>query len=234
MTELQAAPAPEITPPPIDGDKVPVRVNAFEFLRHANSALLPMFPYDEPGSIMPCGGIFRSGGGKDFSAFQHLNTVDEIVICFGSNGTQLRPGQVAAGPRKHHVSVPFSDPDNEEHFVMMTITQRQAEKGETQHEEHTFFCEKCQEPLVHEGMNAYTGDVDVPPERKGYSQPSMTIRQTLAVARQLDASEEARTCKACGHVNKPFPYELWGWNRYDDQAYCSERALDAFLQLGNS
>lgn len=231
MVNAPVADAPEITAPGEFTDRPPLRVNVFEFLSQANSALLPMFPYEEPGAIVPCGAVFRSGPGKKLNAFHHFNTVDEIVIVFGAEGVPMRPGQVVVGPKKHHVGPTFANPDDTDQFVMMTITQRQSEPGSHQHEALTFFCSACQAPLAVSAYDSHNAEVVSDPLRVGYAPPLETIIRTYETARSLD-DPETRKCKACGHQNEPFPYHNWGWSRYADQVFCSEKALRSFLQLG--
>ena len=43
-------------------EKVPMKVNAFDFIRGANTQLLPLFPYPGPGAIVPCCAAFESDG----------------------------------------------------------------------------------------------------------------------------------------------------------------------------
>ena len=44
-------------------DKEPLKVNVFEFMKGANSALIPLFPYLDEGAIVPCGTMFDGGPG---------------------------------------------------------------------------------------------------------------------------------------------------------------------------
>src|SRR5262249_16174439 len=88
--------------PPKSG-KRPMRVNAFDFARGAGSALLPMFPYQGDGDILPCVAVFRGGAKHEGSVFEHTNSVDEVAITFGAQGTFLRVGQVMVGEKKHTV-----------------------------------------------------------------------------------------------------------------------------------
>ena len=64
--------------------KHPMKVNVYQFARSSVSALAPMFPYQDEGSIVPCVSSFRGGPGRSYGAFQHFNTVDEIMINFGA------------------------------------------------------------------------------------------------------------------------------------------------------
>jgi hypothetical protein len=134
--------------------KHPMKVNVYDFMRTANSALAPMFPYQEPGSIVPCVTAFRGAQDRTFGAFQHFNTVDEVMINFGSHGAAPRPGMVAVGAQLHQVSIRMTDPNDDNACQLNVITQRQAEAGEDQHERVTFFCVKCQASLVEHAYQA--------------------------------------------------------------------------------
>ena len=47
--------------PPPDGTREPRKVNVFEQMQHANTQLIPLFPYYGPGAIVYSGAIFRGG-----------------------------------------------------------------------------------------------------------------------------------------------------------------------------
>ena len=207
--------------------KHPLKVNVFAFMRTAGTALAPMFPYQDPGSIVPCVSSFRGGPGRSFGAFQHFNTVDEVMINFGSRGAAPRPGMVAAGPQLHQVSVRMSDPDDTEACQISVVTQRQAEEGH-QNERVTFFCTKCQEPLAEHAFSSQAAD-DV---RKKYAAGDYDALETIIESAQAAIAYNAdpgnQTCKKCGHVNEPFPLEPWGWERYLDQSLTAAEAYRTF------
>ena len=206
--------------------KRPVRVNAFDFARGAGSALLPLFPYVDGGDIVPCVAVFRGGSKHEGSVFEHTNTVDEVAITFGARGTFLRVGQVMVGEKKHTVGSFL--PKDREAYVLMVITQRQREAGEEQNETWTVICQSCSTPLVEHRFQSRADAgwrASIP---AGYVEPLQTILGSLAGALQVNASEESRTCKQCGHVNEPFKVGTWHWDIYDEQSWCVDQSLNAY------
>lgn len=193
-----------VMPVPKPG-KHPLRTNVYLQARHSNTQLLPLFPYDEAGDIVPACASMRSfPGGPGIGYFQHLNTVDEIMVSFGSTG-DIRSGDVAVGARTHGVGGWGA---TNEFFAVMTITQRQME-GPGQTEALASICEECGAEVTRIDYPAQLGAGE-----RGSFPPLATIEYSARWAAQHNESEESRTCKACGHVNKPFPTYIWGFDRY--------------------
>ncbi|WP_277315233.1 hypothetical protein [Sphingomonas sp. AOB5] len=192
-----------------------MKVNAFSVAQQSNAQLLPMFPYVHRGAIVPCSIAFESdGSGAKMGYFVHTNSVDEIALTLASNGPQ-RTGDVFVGPRSHGVgggsTVAF--------FRVGVVTQRQLEEGE-QPEEATLFCEQCNVELLRNGVDmAETNEAD-----RYAPLPSIVLLDELVT--QFNASETARTCSACGHVNPPFPAMIWGWSRYLRNSRTAQRGWD--------
>lgn len=199
-------------------EKVPMKVNVFDFVRGANTQLLPLFPYLGPGAIVPCCAAFESdGGGTNIGYFLHENTVDEVAITLGSNG-RIRSGDVFVGPRVHGVGGNAT----EAYFRVATITQRQLEEGR-QFEALTFQCEKCNVALMrHEFDESAGGEGD----HKGL--PTVLGSEDAVLA--FNATEEARTCKSCGHVSQPFPLQIWGWSKYSRNTRIVQKAWAAMQE----
>lgn len=179
---------------------VPMKVNAFEQMRLANSQLAPLFPYMHAGAIIPCSASFENEPDSRMGYFIHQNSVDEVALVLGSD-SQSRTGDVWRGPFKHGVGfdapVPF--------FMAMVITQRQREDGE-QPETWVLPCEQCNEPLaVHEFSGAATDDP---------FPPLPTTKGSLEAAQITENDEDKLKCASCGHQNPRFPTEVWGWDRY--------------------
>ena len=63
MTASSAAPAREHRIPPPTGAREPLKVNVYERMQHANTQLVPLFPYYGPGAIVYSGALFRGGPG---------------------------------------------------------------------------------------------------------------------------------------------------------------------------
>lgn len=182
---------------------VPMKVNALDVSQGSNTQLLPLFPYLHRGAIVPCAIAFESdGSGVKLGYFVHTNSVDEVAVTLASNGP-MRTGDVWVGPRSHGVGGGSSEP----FFRVGVVTQRQLETGE-QPEEISFQCEQCNVELL-----ANSIDVAQAEDTSRYVALPTTSMSNDGVAR-LNASDEARTCKACGHLNPPFPIAIWGWDRY--------------------
>ncbi len=200
---------------------VPMKVNAFDMTQRSSTQLLPLFPYVHRGAIVPCSVAFASdGSGANIGYFVHTNTVDEIAVTLASDGPQ-RTGEVMVGPRSHGVggggsTVPF--------FRVGVVTQRQLEEGE-QPEEASFQCEKCNVELLRNRV-----DMADDGEAPRYAPLPSNILTEQAVTR-MNASEELRTCKACGHVNPPFPIMIWGWNRYVRNSGIAQRGWETVRNL---
>jgi 3-hydroxyanthranilate 3,4-dioxygenase len=208
---LQRASTNAIAPP--SDERVPLKVNCYDFARTATAALSPMFPYFASGCIVPCIALQDPGARGDMGYFVHLNTVQEVNLCVGSSNTFRVPGGVSVGPTTHPVG---QKPDQAEHssmFYMGVITQRQS-IGVPQNEAMIFHCDKCGAETL---RRDYSAD-EFPDQLDGPTDPQIiglpTISQSSAAAEAYNASDAARTCKSCGHVSKPFPTDYWGWDHY--------------------
>ena len=198
--------------PPSD-DRIPLKVNVYDYARTATAALSPLFPYFAPGCIVPCIALQDPGARGEMGYFVHYNTVQEVNLCVGSSNTFRVPGGVSVGPTTHPVG---QKPDQVEHssmFYMGVITQRQA-VGVPQREAMIFHCDQCGAELLRRDYeaDAFPDPLDGPTDPQIVGLP--TISQSSAAAEAYNASEAARTCKSCGHVSKPFPTGYWGWDHY--------------------
>ncbi|GLT00352.1 hypothetical protein GCM10007897_17360 [Sphingobium jiangsuense] len=205
----------------MSSEVVPMKANAFDMTQRSSTQLLPLFPYVHRGAIVPCSVAFETdGSGRNIGYFVHTNSVDEIAVTLASNGPQ-RTGEVVVGPRSHGVGGGGS---TAAFFRVGVVTQRQLEDGE-QPEEVSFQCEKCNAELLHHRVNmAHDG------EGPRYGALPSNLMNEQAVA-QLNASAEARTCKACGHVNPEFPIAIWGWSRYVRNSRIAQRGWEAIRDL---
>jgi hypothetical protein len=114
----------------------------------------------------------------------------------------------------------------------VTITQRQA-TDTVQRESIAFACEKC-------STDVYRHHFEAPPPKRGEQEREMgavshleTIFGSAHAASTYNASEAARTCPKCGHVNKPFPLDRWGWQQYVDQTQIVRKARAMLTHEGN-
>ena len=46
--------------PPPDPDREPLKVNVYERMAKAAAELMPLFPYDSAGAIVPCGAVLTT------------------------------------------------------------------------------------------------------------------------------------------------------------------------------
>jgi hypothetical protein len=208
-------------PPPRD-DRPPLKANVFEAARGGNCTLAPMFPYLHAGAIVPTLALFWGRAAGDYGHFEHFNTIDEIVIVFGADGAagRARTGLVRVNARTHMVGKFLPDPDNPETYSLISITQRQSEQ-EPQREGVWFKCEKCQTDMMR--LDFDWEPVVTPAQERalGAVVPLETVIRSAEAAERYNAN---RTCPKCGHENKAFPLERWGWDRYAAQTAAVRRA----------
>jgi hypothetical protein len=214
------------TIPAPDPNREPLKTNVFQFALNSATALAPLFPYLDEGSIVPCLATFRGGPGRKFGRFQHFNTVDEVMIMFGTQGGRGRPGFVRVGPKLHLVGAPFEDPEDANCVRLTTITQRQL-FGTEHREEYRFICEKCDRRLFLDRVDATPPKRGTQIETQGAHAPFITVVETYEAARKFNDSEEARLCKHCGHMNELFPIEAWGWETHVRQGEIVAMAMDS-------
>ena len=210
----------ELSIPPPSADRPPRKVNLFDYSKNTATTLAPLFPYLDEGSIVPCVTVQRGGEGRQYGRFQHLNTVDEVIMMFGTPG-----GVVFVGPKLHPVSTPFEDPDYPFDATIALITQRQL-IGKPQREEYRFLCEKCDRRLSVAAFDA------TPPKRGTPSTPDdlfPTIVEGYRAAKEHNADEANLRCTHCGHLNARFPVELWGWDTYAEQGAVAARIRAATI-----
>jgi hypothetical protein len=206
----------ERTIPKPNPERAPMKVNVYRFVQTSTTALAPLFPYLDEGSIVPCAATFQGGPGKRYGRFQHYNTVDEIVVMFGGAGQLTRgAGLVMVGPKLHMVQAPMQNQEDPASSGISVITQRQKIAKE-QREEVRFVCDKCDRRL-------FTAEMDATPAKRDSALAEtatsfLTIIETYEAAKRFNADEAARKCKHCGHQNPPFPIESWAWDVYVRQS----------------
>jgi DNA-directed RNA polymerase subunit M/transcription elongation factor TFIIS len=228
------ASAPEKTRriPPPSGTREPLKTNVFDLMTGAVCQLLPLFPYHDAGAIVPCGAIMTGDPqDSDFGHFFHYNTVEEVAVTWGANEAMLQSGQVFVTQQLHGVNSFLRNSANPEAFILMTITQHQAEDGD-QSEAILFRCQKCHEQLVRFDYNATPKGVDGydPSQWGGSADDEVSMFPTIWGSDKAaieHSHESARTCPKCGHVNPEHPHHKWGWNRYVSQVRTAESAKRA-------
>ncbi|MFD4603040.1 hypothetical protein ACFWPQ_34070 [Streptomyces sp. NPDC058464] len=226
LRETRQIPAP-------DPDREPLKANVFEAMAKAASQLTPLFPYDHAGSIVPCGAVLIGGPDNTYGHFFHWNAVNEVAITYGSNQAMLATGQIMATQHLHGVNSFLRDEKNPEAYAVMVITQHQSEEGD-QTEALIARCTNCKEELVRYDYDA------TPFPLPGYDtarhgEADAPIRQFPTTLGSIEFvhrrnSEEGRTCSSCGHVNDPFPADIWGWARTVTQTHAVTRAHRALRE----
>lgn len=219
--------------PPPSGAREPLKVNLFDFITGAACSLLPLFPYHDAGTIVPCGAVF-TGNPEDseFGHFFHYNTVEEVCLTFGANDAMMQSGQIFVTQQLHGVNSFLRNPANPEAFIVMTITQHQGEDGD-QREAILFRCQKCHEQLHRHDYNATPKGVEGhdPSQWDGSVDDEVPLFVTLwgsnKAAIDYSSDESVRTCPKCGHVNAPHPMHKTGWHRYVGQVRAAESAKRA-------
>ncbi|MGV0037087.1 hypothetical protein [Mycobacterium colombiense] len=213
-----------------------MKVNVFDLMTGAACQLLPLFPYHDAGAIVPCGAVMT--GNPDDSAFGHFfhyNTVEEVAVTFGANQAMLQTGQVFVTQQLHGVNSFLRNSADPEAFIIMTITQHQAEEGD-QGEAILFRCQKCSEELVRFDYNATPKGVEGhdPTQWDGSLDDEVQMFPTIWGSNRAAVmydDESTRTCPKCQHVNPPHPHHKWGWNRYVAQVHTAESAKRALRAL---
>ena len=194
--------------------KQPLRENVYWIGRETYAQLIPMFPYLDPGSIVPCVSVFYGGPGTNVGSFVHVNTLDEVVLNFGSVQSYMKPGFARIGTKTHGVgSFDAADPPDGMSTVNV-ITQRHP-IGAHQDESIIFLCHSCKQEIL---RRDYDGN---PPTRSDaeYYTPEMptlaTIVESSVTAEAFNAlGENEIACPKCGAANRPFPLRNWGWDEY--------------------
>ena len=121
-----AHPRAEHRIPPPDGAREPLKVNVYERMQHANTQLVPLFPYYGPGAIVYSGALFRGGPGYDVGHFFHNNTVTRSRSCGVRTVRCSRPGASWRTPNLHGVNSFLRDPESPDSFLLITICSARA------------------------------------------------------------------------------------------------------------
>src|SRR5436189_5649508 len=119
MISREATPPADARIPPPDGKREPRKVNVYEQMQHANTQLVPLFPYYGPDAFVYSGAIFRGGPGYDVGHFFHDNTVHEVSFVWGANGALLESGRIIAAPNLPGVNSPIRDPSAPGHVPLI-------------------------------------------------------------------------------------------------------------------
>ncbi|HXQ53844.1 MAG TPA: hypothetical protein VN802_22320 [Stellaceae bacterium] len=193
--------------------KHPLKQNVYWMARIVNSQLTPMFPYLEPGSIVPCISLHRGGEASIAGHFVHFNSIDEVVLSLGAVNSYIKPGFARVGTRSHGVGSFNAKPDPEDTAAVNVITQRHP-RGEEQREAVTFVCHSCKRELHKREFNGNPA----PSRESDLFTPELptiaTIVESCLSAQAYNAMGPDIVCPSCGAHNAPFPLHRWGWDEY--------------------
>jgi hypothetical protein len=222
MVRRDVAPPTDVGISPPSGKREPRKVNVYEQMQHANTQLVPLFPYYGPDAFVYSGAIFRGGPGYDVGHFFHDNTVQEVSFVWGSAGALVETGRIMATPNLHGVNSFLRDPSSPESFLLIAICQRQTSEPQT--ERLVWRCSECHEHLLaHEFSEAPSDDHE--DRFPGFP----TINESVEPVERYNTDESIRKCPRCGHLNDPFPIEKWGWDQWARQQRTVNDARVALL-----
>lgn len=219
-----------IAPP--DGSREPLRINLFDRMMVANTQLAPLFPYFGEGAIVPAGAILRGEKDATYGQFFHTNSVDEVIVAFGAEGSLTDTGFVFVGANTHGVNSFLKNEEDPNSFLVVVITQRQR-VGEEQNEAVTLRCVKCKDVVAQLAFDS------TPPPANHYADPAgerafPTLIFSAEAAEQYNQDEASRTCKKCGTLNPRFPLERWGWTAYTVQSRTAADGRRALMRAGSA
>jgi hypothetical protein len=224
----QLSEAREIPRP--SGAREPLKVNVYERVSKQVAQLVPIFPYDDAGAIVPCAAVMWGGPEREHGQYFHWNTASEVVITWGSNNAMLSTGQIMATQKYHGVNSFLKDEKDPEAFVIVTVTQRQSTE-EGQKEAMVAKCQECKQEMIrHEYDAGPFGAPDFDPARFGREDDFIRQFSTQAGSSEFAAirnSAEGRTCPGCGFENVPLPTEPWNWTRMVKQTRIVNSAYHA-------
>ena len=212
----------------------PMKVSIYERASKQAAQLVPIFPYDDAGAIVPCAAILWGGEDRAHGQFFHWNTVSEVVVTWGSNEAMLATGQIMATQKFHGVNSFLKDEKNPDAYAVVTVTQHQSTEA-GQKEAMVAKCQGCRTEMIrHEYDAGPAGAPDFDPNRFGKADD--VIRQFSTQVGSWEFAEIQKTpegliCPHCGHQNSPLPREPWGWDRLVAQTRIVNDAYHALSRL---
>lgn len=218
---------------PAGDARPPLKNNVYLFARVATGALTPLFPYTEPGSIVPCTTLHELSSSGPMGYFIHSNTVHEVNISFGTRDGYQLPGGCAVGPFRHGVGQKPGQ-ENPKMMNLAVITQRQA-VDVPQREAIAFNCERCENPLFEYEFDAH----EFPDPLDGRTDAAIiglpTVSQSAVARESFNEDEKIRTCSKCGHLNAPFfTTDYWGWQEYRRRTRIVTKAREIMREAGSA
>ena len=230
----EIAPTRHVKPP--TGEREPLKVSIYESMAKSNAQLMPIFPYDEAGAMVPCGAMLYGGEDRFHGHFFHWNTVSEILVAWGSSDAMIATGSFMATQPFHGVNSFLKDEKKDGAFALVTITQRQSSEA-GQREALTAKCASCKKDLIKfEYDSAPLGAPDY--DATAFGDADDVFRQFSTQWGgvefvKLRNSDEVRVCANCGHENYLFDLKPWGWDRLYNQTKISNAAYHALQTSAN-
>jgi len=207
----------------------PLHQNVYWFARMVNAQLVPMFPYLDAGSIVPCVNMFYGGPGSNVGHFVHYNTVDEIFVNFGAVQSWVKPGIARVGTRSHGVGS-FDTKDDPEGMVIINVITQRHPFDVPQREATIMLCHECKHEIA---RRDYDGNPAPSPD-SDYHRPGLptfnTLIESSRTAEDFNALGETIPCPKCGAQNRSFPLHKWGWDEYRKRTLATVNAMRAFAQ----
>jgi rubredoxin len=206
--------------------KQPLRENVYWVGRMANAQLVPMFPYLEPGSIVPCISLFYGGPDSVVGHFVHANSVDEVLVNFGAVESYIKPGLARVGTKVHGVGTHSAKPEPDGFAAINVITQRHPTDA-GQRETVTFICHSCKHELT---KHEYDGNPAASSDSEFFAPglPTLaTIIESSRTAEDYNALGDDIVCPKCGAHNERFPMRIWGWSEYRRKTQGTVRSMRA-------
>ncbi|MFT4564183.1 MAG: hypothetical protein ACI9BW_003946 [Gammaproteobacteria bacterium] len=209
---------------PLIANKRPIKKNLFEEVIHSTGdlELVPVFPYFDEGSIVPCLSISMGGAATKQFQFFHANDVPEVMICLSENNSALRAGMLMSFPDLHGVNNFLKDVSDDDAYMIVLIAIRM--QAGAQVEGFLLRCNECNEQIYR-----LDRDIKEGPERPYYPE-FHALRLYADAVDEFNATD--RKCANCGHVQEPFPQEQLGWRRYARQVELANRARGAIEAQG--
>lgn len=220
--------------PSPSGPREPLKVSVYERMSKSSAQLMPIFPYDGAGAIVPCGAVLYGGPDRTHGHFFHWNTVSELLVAWGCNEGMIPVGSIMATQPFHGVNSFLRNEKAKGAFMLATITQRQSDEA-GQREALSAKCESCKEEILKlEYSAAPAGAPDHDPAAFGGTDadkfPQFSTQWGSQEFVERRNSDDVRICKHCGHENAVFDQTPWGWNvLYEKTTIANEayRTLEA-------
>ena len=204
--------------------KQPLRENVYWVARMSYAQLIPMFPYLDAGSIVPCVSVFYGGPGTNVGHFVHDNSLDEVFLNFGSVESYIKPGFARIGTKTHGVGS-FETADPPEGMSTINVITQRHPIGEKQRESIIFMCKSCKHEIV---RHDYDGNPPLAPDADYYTPnlPTLaTIVESSITAETYNALGPDIKCPKCGAENHNVPLRNWGWDEYRRRTRSTLRAM---------